>query len=411
MESNPYLSKLSLRLIETLSKESGIQNISNFGYEFLGNPFTITDYSLKLLSSSGSSNITDDLVWNELNTKKTLTFKTYSYYKRNHFFNVISKNEAPFYWSDSYAKYPRLIGKIRINNKDVAIMVVCAHNRNFKEEDKALVSMLCDVFSIELQKNKYTTLSQGLMHQSFLYDLLDGKLEDEQLIVERSKILDLKFKSKLFVINIDIHNLDQSKSTLPYIRDEVQSKFVNGKPIAYNNNIAILASCDNERHFLENELKTLKEFIRKNNLQIGISRPFSNLTDTKKNYFESVKAIKLGEILNPTQCFYKYEDFIIFDLINISGIGNCKGFIHRSLLRLIDFDKENGTDYVHSFYTYVCNFKNIKDSATILDIHRNTMFHRIGKIESILDVDLNDIDVLFQLYLSYKIMEFYKIDF
>lgn len=407
MESSPHLSNFSLRLIETLSKESGLQGLVDLGYEFLGNPFTITDCSLKLLSSSGATKVTDDLVWNELHTKKNLTFETYSYYKRSSLFSEIAKNEAPFYWSDSYTKYPRLIGKICINNRDVAIMVACAHNRNFKEKDKALVSLLCDVFSIEFQKNKYSTLSQGLMHQSFIYDLLDGKFEGKQLIVERTKILNLKFKTKLFVINIDIQNLDQSKSTLPYIRDEIQSKFVSGKPIVYNNNVVILASCDNERHFLENELKTLKEFINRNNLKIGISRPFSNLADAKGHYFESVKAIKLGKILNTSQHFYKYEDFIIFDLIsNISDTGKCKRFIHRSLLRLIDFDKENGTDYARSFYTYVCNFKNIKDSATLLDIHRNTMFHRIGKIESILDVD-----VLFQLYLSYKIMEFYKIDF
>ncbi|MDR3541121.1 MAG: helix-turn-helix domain-containing protein [Desulfosporosinus sp.] len=410
MEQNSLFSQFSLRLVKTLSKESGLQALVDLGYEILGNPFTITDYSVKVLASTGETKVTDDPVWNELKMNNHFIFQTYSYYVRNSLFNEIAKNDAPFYWSDPYCKYRRLIGKIRISNRDVAFIAACAHNRDFKESDEELVSLLCDAFSIELQKTKYLDFSQVLMHQSFLYDLLNGKFEDERLIVERLKILGLKFKSKLFVINIDIQNLDKSKSTLPYMRDEIENKLVNAKAIVYNQNVVVLASCENDRHFKEIELKTLKEFINKNNLQAGISRPFLKLANVKEHYLESIEAIKLGNLMNKEQNFYKYEDYLIFDLINnYSDTEKCKKFIHHSLLRLIEYDKENGTNYVRSFYTYLCNFKNVKDSATILNIHRNTMFHRMEKIESILNVDLNDGDVLFQLYLSYKILEFLKI--
>ena len=410
MEHNSLLSHYSLRLVKTLSKESGLQALVDLGYEMLGNPFTITDFSTKLLATTGETKVTDDPVWNELQMNSNFIFQTYSYYVRHSLFNEIVRNEAPFYWSDPYCKYPRLIGKIRINNRDVAVIVACAHNRDFKENDKELVSLLCDAFSIELQKTKYVHFSQGLMHQSFLYDLLDGKFEDERIIVERMKILGLTLKSKLFVISLDIQNLDKSKSTLPYMRDEIENKLVNTKTIVYNNNVVILASFENEMHFLEIELKALKEFIKTNNLQAGLSRPFSKLADVKEHYLESVEAIKLGTLLNKEQHLFRYENYLIFDLINnYSNVEKCKKFIHGSLLRLIDYDKENGTEYVRSFYTYLYNFKNVKDSATSLNIHRNTMFHRLEKIESLLNVDLNNGDVLFQLYLSYKILEFFKI--
>ena len=410
MEQNSLLSQFSLRLVKTLSKESGLQALVDLGYEILGNPYTITDYSVKVLASTGGTKVTDDPVWNELKTNNHFIFQTYSYYVRSSLFNEITRNDTPFYWSDPYCKYRRLIGKIRISNRDVAFMVVCAHNRDFKESDEKLVALLCDAFSIELQKTKHIDFSQTLMHQSFLYDLLNGKFEDERLITERLKILGLKFKSKLFVINIDIQNLDKSKSTLPYMRDEIENKLVNAKAIVYNQNVVVLASCENDRHFQEIELRTLREFINSNNLQAGISRPFLKLADVKEYYLESIKAIKLGNLMNKEQNFYRYEDYLIFDLINnYSEAEKCQKYIHHSLIRLIEYDKENGTDYVRSFYTYLCNFKNVKASATILNIHRNTLFHRLEKIESLLNVDLNDGDVLFHLYLSYKILEFLKI--
>ena len=406
MEDNLILSRYSLELVKTLSKGADLQALVDLGYQMLGNPFTITDLSVKLLASTGETLVTDDPVWNELQINNNFIFETYSYYVKESLFDEIAKNEEPFYWLDPYCKYPRIIGQIPINNRNVAVLVACAHNQDFRECDKEIVSILCDAFSIELQKNKYNHLSQGLLHQSFLLDLLDDKFKDESKIDERIKILGLKLKRKLFVIFLDTQNLDATKSTLPYLREEVEIKLANASAVIYNNNVAILASCENEMHFLENESKVLREFIITYNLQAGISRSFTDLTEVREHYLESVEVLKLGNLVKKETHFFRYADYLIYDVINCHADNeNYKKFLHRSLLKLIDYDKKNNTEFVHSFHIYLRNFKNIKDSATALNIHRNTMFYRIEKIESILNVDLNDIDILFQLYLSYKILE------
>lgn len=406
MEDNLVLSRYSLELVRTLSKGSHLQALVDLGYQMLGNPFTITDLSVKLLASTGETLVTDDPVWNELQIKKNFIFDTYSYYVKESLFDEIEKHVEPFYWLDPYCKYRRIIGKISINNRNVAYLVACAHKREFIESDKEIVAILCDAFAIELQKNKYNHLSQGLLHQSFLLDLLDGKFEVESKIDERMKILGLKLKRKLFVIFLDTQNFDALKSTLPYLREELETKLANATAVIYNNNVAILASCEHEMHFLENESKVLREFIIKHNLQAGISRSFTDLTEVREHYLESVEALKLGNLLKKETHFFRYADYLIYDLINCHADNeNYKKFMHLSLLKLIDYDKKNSTEFVHSFHIYLRNFKNIKDSATALNIHRNTMFYRVEKIESILNVDLNDVDILFQLYLSYKILE------
>lgn len=406
MEDNLILSRYSLELVKTLSKGSDLQALVDLGYKMLGNPFTITDLSVKLLASTGETLVTDDPVWNELQTKKNFIFDTFSYYVKESLFDEIAKHEEPFYWLDPYCKYPRIIGKISINNQNVAALVVCAHNKDFRESDKEIVSILCDAFSIELQKNKYNHLSQGLLHQTFLLDLLDDKFKDESKIDERIKILGLKLKRKLFVIFLDKQNFDATKSTLPYLREEVELKLANASAVIYNNNVAILASSDNELHFLENESNGLRGFISTNNLQAGISRSFTDLAEVREHYLESVEALQLGNLVKKETHFFRYADYVIYDLINSHADSeNYKKFLHPSMRKLMNYDKKNSTEFVHIFHIYLRNFKNIKDSATALNIHRNTMFYRIEKIESILNVDLNDIDILFQLYLSYKILE------
>jgi len=411
MDHNLLHSDYSLRLIKIMSKESGLQALVDLGYEMLGNPFTITDFSVKLLAYTGETIVTDDPVWNELMLSKNFNFKTYSYYVKNKLFEQITNNEGPFYWMDPYCKYPRIISKICINRRNVAFLAVCAHERDFKESDKEIVSILCDAFSIELQKNKYRNYPQVLLHQSFLYDLIDGKFEDEKVIDERMKVLTLKLKKRLFLISMDIVNLDTSNSALPFMRDEVENKFANAKVVIYDHNIVILASCENEMHFLEVETKSFKDFIDNNNLKAGISRSFSNLAEVREHYLESVEALKLGNILKKDSHFFCYETYLIFDFININADNKkIQKFIHPSLIKLIEYDKKSRTEYARSFYSYLLNFKNVKDTSDSLNIHRNTMFHRLEKIEEILNVDLNNGDILFKLYLSYKILEFLKID-
>lgn len=80
MEQYSLLSQLSLRLVKTLSKESGLQALVDLGYEILGNPFTLTDESIKVLASTGETKVTDDPVWNELKINNNFIFQTYSYY-------------------------------------------------------------------------------------------------------------------------------------------------------------------------------------------------------------------------------------------------------------------------------------------------------------------------------------------
>ncbi|UWG98845.1 helix-turn-helix domain-containing protein [Dehalobacter sp. DCM] len=403
------LSTYSMRLMKTLSKENSLQSLVELGTEMLGNPLTVTDIVTKVIAQTATTHVTDDPVWNTLNSEKYFDFETFSYYAKNRLGEETEKHDKPFYWSDPYCKYRRLMNKITIGGKTLATIAVCAHNRDFKKEDEAILSLLCDAFAIELQKDKYYQFSQGLLHQGFLQDLIDGKYTDERLIIERMKVLNLNFKSKFFVISLDTQYFNTTSATLPYMRDTVESKLVNAKAVIYNNNVVILASCENEMHFLEIQLNSLKEILKKNNMQVGVSRSFTHITEVKDHYLESVEAIRLGNILNKEHYFYRYENYILYDLIsNYSRTDKCRRLIHHALIKLIEYDKENGTDYVQSLYNYIYYFKNIKDSAEALNIHRNTMFHRVEKIERLLNVDLNDTDVVFQLYLSYKILEYCK---
>lgn len=401
----------SLRLLESLAQESGLQRIVEIGYEMLGNPFTVTDMSNKSIAITKNAKlINDDPVWNELVTSGYTSFTSWSFYVSNKLVELVDTNESPFFWNDTYSKYPRIMGNIKIGSKQIACIAVCAHEKPFKESDLELTSLLCKAISVELQKNEFIHFSRGLMHESFTEDLLEGKITDYKVINERIKTLNLKFKSNLFVLTIDISNFASSQTSLTFMRNEFEKKITNSKAVVHAEKIVMIISCDNAKLFLKAEVESLKEFLKTSNMYAGISRCFNSLVEVPNHYQQSLNALKLGMHINREAVLFKYEDYAIYHFTDIcASVGNLKENCHPKLLKLIEYDTLNNTNYTRSLYTYIISSKNMSESASTLNIHRNTMFYRIGKIEVIMDVDLNNSDILLHLHLSFKILEFLKI--
>ena len=151
-------------------------------------------------------------------------------------------------------------------------------------------------------------------------------------------------------------------------------------------------------------------FLKTYHLYAGMSRCFHNLEEVQEHYFQSLDALRLGMLLNKEEYFHPYEEYAIYHFAESSGVENLRKNCHPSLLRLIEYDNENNTDYTRSLYTFIIHSKNITESAKASNIHRNTMFYRLEKIESIMDIDINNSNTFLHLHLSFKILELLKID-
>ena len=68
--------------------------------------------------------------------------------------------------------------------------------------------------------------------------------------------------------------------------------------------------------------------------------------------------------------------------------------------RLIAYDLANNTDYLDTFKVYLNNRCNMTDTAKQLHMHRNTLLHRIKRIEELLESDLADWELRRKLLLS-----------
>ncbi|MBQ8974776.1 MAG: helix-turn-helix domain-containing protein, partial [Oscillospiraceae bacterium] len=75
-------------------------------------------------------------------------------------------------------------------------------------------------------------------------------------------------------------------------------------------------------------------------------------------------------------------------------------------LRLMRYDRENGTEYTRTLKCYLDNALNAAGTAKELFIHRGTMNYRLSRIEEMTSLDLNDPNTRLYLELSMGLMEY-----
>jgi purine catabolism regulator len=82
-------------------------------------------------------------------------------------------------------------------------------------------------------------------------------------------------------------------------------------------------------------------------------------------------------------------------------------FIKRHLEPLLNYSEGKSMDLFHTLRAFLYNNGNIKNSAEELFIHRSSLLYRLEKIESLLEIDLNDADHRFNMMMAYKLYDLY----
>jgi sugar diacid utilization regulator len=77
----------------------------------------------------------------------------------------------------------------------------------------------------------------------------------------------------------------------------------------------------------------------------------------------------------------------------------------RTVVPLLEYDARRHTHLLETLRTLLDNHYAVQPTAEALFIHRNTLQKRLRRIETLLDVDLTDIDDLMELYLGLRALQ------
>jgi hypothetical protein len=409
---NGSISEFAIALLAAVAdstNENGIQQLLDIGFQMLGNPIVITDKSWKAIAMTRNIDIPDDIGWNEFKTNGYLSAETVSNGIRDNLADRIEKSHRPFVCQGSDMRYPRMMNRLTLGGKTAATISVVGYCRPFNNDDEVILKILSDAITAELQKNSVPQVTRGMIYESFIGNLLEGKLQDPKMIEERVKLLHIGIKKNVYLFVFDIADFDMKQYTVSYMRDLLENMISGGQALIYDNKIVIAASFVRANDIFKSELQTLGDFLKKSNIRCGISRRCTQLFELRFFYEQALDALRIGTYMDHDRFIYPYGDYAIYHIAEIcSETGGSHKFCHPALGKLVAHDEEFNTAFTKSLYAYLSHFRNITDAAKSLHLHRSTMVYHLQRIEEIMEIKLSDYRTAQLLELSYRILEYEK---
>ncbi len=368
--------------------------------KLLGNALILVDSSQKVLAHSTTYEIVDPL-WAQ-NVERG--------YCSYDFVQMVRSNKQMKEWSKQGSEtqvitlpgdlQPKLVTRITQESHVVGALVMIEHHTSTRRSYLRLLPLvgrlLFDVF------NRDTTFEGA--YGSFYSTLLCSLLNEEEITntLEQIAMLKVDFPEKMSVVVARFVSRLENRYLKHTFSMELERIFPDGHSFQHKSYIGILVPSISEE-----QTQGLTELAQYEDVSIGVSWTFLNITEFKRHFNQAVASIKQAQRFGRANQVFDYSDFQYFDLLyNYTGKTPLEHYCHPALAVLREYDKQNNTELYITLRTYLEHKNNLRSTAEALFVHRNTLIYRISRINQLISLDLNNINVVYSLADSFRIETF-----
>lgn len=395
------------KLFKALCKGYTIKQILDSCMETLGNPLLLVDSFLDLIDYSGFDDNINEPIWKECITTGHVPSKYIN--QRN--FNLTIQNtiDSDIMWEAGFLNHKQLLARIRLNNTVIAYLKVLEYSKEITKSDITLIPTICSTLALAIEKSKYSFFIPKSPIETLIINLLKEKMISEISVEEIENQLKCHLYNNYYILSFYIKgHVPDLTTKLYHMKGLINSFFYPYYTVIFNDHIVTLIYKKNpDEPVIDNTLyNSFTQLLSDNQLTTGVSRCFHNIMEISKFHMQSVKAAELGYKLNKEGNPHFYNDYAVYHLFDTCSFKEkLEEFCDPLILQLINKDKEKGTSYALSLYNYIQNNFDIQKTSNFMNVHYNTMKYRLQKIQDILRIDLNNSNTIFQINVSFRILE------
>ncbi|MFZ5643392.1 MAG: PucR family transcriptional regulator [Bacillota bacterium] len=389
-----------VELAQMALNERSIDCIINTAATLLGNALILVDLGNKVLAHSTNYEIADPL-W-----VKNIERGYYSY----EFVQKVRSNKHMQDWSKQGSAtrlitlpgdlQQKLVARITQEGHVVGAVIMIEHHTPIGRTHLRLLPLVGRLLFDVVNRDAASGGAHGSLYSAILYNLLDeAEISNTLEYIAASGIsfpAEMRVVVARFVRHIENRYLKRS-----FIM-ELERIFPKGHSVKYKSYIGILVPSISEKGMEE-----LAKLVKNEDVSIGLSWPFTDITAFKRHFNQAVSSIKQAQRFGQTNRVFDYSDFYFFDLLyNYTGKIPLEQYCHPALQVLRRYDRANNTELYITLRTYLERKKNLRETAEALFIHRNTLNYRINRINQLIKLNLNSVSVVYSLMDSFRIEAF-----
>lgn len=246
------------------------------------------------------------------------------------------------------------------------------------------------------------------IYEPFLIEMLQGKFKDDQEIRDRLEYVRMPFTSSYVLLEIKIAHFTTPLEA--YMMRACKTLFPFSKRVAFKERIFTiinLSQRQNGNAFGREKLLELSKVLLTVNGKCGVSRHFSCLNEMHVARLEADAALDFLDYMGKDGNYAMFQDIQFYTVLkNFSANGHIPltNFVSPELLDIYTEDVCKNNDNIRLLDFYLNHNCNITDTAKEMNLHRNSVIYRLGRIEDRLNVPLSDPEARFRLQFMLKVL-------
>ncbi len=380
-------------IYRVLAANESPQKIIDVTAELVGSPMYIADTSFKMIARWG-----DEL--GEANPTWRYQVK-YSYLPYNVTESLIETGDLELLYKkkkawivsgmQAFPSLPFVSKSIQRDGEHYGNFFIIEFYRHLDDCDVEIADKLGDMLSLSMIGNKNYLEASSMYHSHFLEEIIEGTVEDDQIVRDQLKALGWRPEGEYFLAMFNTSEDDVAicNHLMMMITTNLESQCLIYKGF-------VLAVINYEKSGFGKCLEQLDGLQHDFNRSVGVSEIYGNFFDTATYYEQAAFALSI----RPTEGKSKRIMYTCNFAIDLVKRIKRKVPKYYAVQRLKHYDDQHGTELCDTLLTWLANDRNTAATADKMFLHRNTLMNRIKRIEEVMDVDLNDMNVRLRVVLA-----------
>jgi len=296
---------------------------------------------------------------------------------------------------------------VMISNIKVAYLVIYSNSpekweiENYSEHFPMLIKMI----SIEMAKNNFYLINKGNYFDYIFSTILSEQYTEFDDIKMRLKVYDYDLQENMYLIEINTEMYKNVSLHKDRIADLIRQTFRNSFYVFKDDKIYYLVSRSDNDLITKQEEELWEQTLESQKLTAAITGPFKSFKKMKQHLREV--GLVLQALTNRQEKgLFSFEKFqtkaMLFSLQSKAEISI---FMFGPVLELAEYDRAHGSELIPTLKEYLKYPKKINNVCNVLCIHKNTLYKRLDKIESIMKCDFHNGEIIMKIELTFEMME------
>lgn len=218
-----------------------------------------------------------------------------------------------------------------------------------------------------------------------------------------------KLKDSYEVIVLRFENAEEFEHIRLYVCNKFEMLWPGTCAICGKREIVLVLNTglNPNKNFIYKRKQFLAEFIREFLCKAGSGNSFSDFLQLRSFYEQAKFALEKGMARQPHLWYFHFKDYTVdYIMGHVSDLVRQTGLYHPGICRLMEYDRQNHSDYTEVLYTFILCNQNATHAAEKLFLHRSTFIRQMAKIREITGIDFSEqenLDQMLHLLLTLKL--------